>query len=185
MADRSVRTKFSSISASSACKPSRLLTVQSTSAQPSSFAASSRCRPAIRVLARSRVIGLINPTSAMLFASSATRSGEASRRPGLILISLIWIRILHLPRLCRRCCPILLDETPCATKESPLWRNVPHPVRDGRTARPAYFAPLFCDGLWPARAAIRILYYPCVPYSQAAGPPYCSPPAREYVSPSW
>ena len=55
-------------------------------------------RHGMRVLFWSRVTGFIRPTAVMLRASSSTALGSASRRPGLILILLILIRIPALPQ---------------------------------------------------------------------------------------
>ncbi len=79
--DMSLLTMFSSISASSAASPSRLLTVQSTSVHPSLFTASRRWRPAIRKLSRSMVRGFKSPISRILSASSPTWQVSRLRRP--------------------------------------------------------------------------------------------------------
>ena len=61
-----------------------------------------------------------------------------------------------------------------------LWRQVLHPASGN--AAPGCFGALWRASVCPARVPVKIRNPKAVPYYQAARPPYCSPPAREYSS---
>ena len=63
---------------------------------------------------------------------------------------------------------------------SGLWRQVLHPASGN--AAPGCFGALWRASVCPARVPVEIRNPKAVPYCQAARPPYCSPPAREYSS---